>query len=393
MLCGIYQVLEREEFRRIQTLERLVNIQTAGSIRTIVLTGIDPPGPLTSEAPSNLLSHSAWPNHETRRRLVCLRAEVLSHLLPNARGLRGLELVQTCFNTCEQTGWANKLQSILTNWTVCLPIIRQITHLTKLRSLCLQLSPYDQDQGALPAIKSLWHLKLVTNWSRNDEGRKMSKRIDLSTARLPRLSKLTLQGPAPSHFLRIFDGDSISVRRCVIVDLTLGEDATEFFQRISLGLLSLTFVKADFRVTIKSVFSRLIALKFIDVDGFPEFQVLQCPRLSRFSYHVTMWSQEISLVIETMIPAITDTLKVLELKLSHEALTHVLSRPAVTELIWCQQLRYILLDGPIFMSEKGLEIFGASHFELDMMMTLYTPKSDDFSQRQILHVRCSITGC
>jgi hypothetical protein len=196
----------------------------------------------------------------------------------------------------------------------------------------------------------------------------MGERIDFDGLR--NVAKLTLRGRAPSQFLGAFKGSTSSIRRCIVQDLVIGDSGTDFFRRILDGLISLTFIKADFRARIEAVFHRLVALKIEDVYGFSQFQRLACPQLSHFTYSRTKRTQDMSVIVETIVPEVANTLRVLELITSPDAHTHILTRGAITKLVWCQKLQYVLFDGQIYLTEEDLEVFGKSRTEIDMFMIL-----------------------
>jgi hypothetical protein len=196
----------------------------------------------------------------------------------------------------------------------------------------------------------------------------MGERIDFDGLR--NVAELTLRGYAPSQFLDAFKGSTSSIRRCVVQDLVIGENGTHFFRKILGGLISLTFIKAEFQARIEAVFNRLVGLRIVDVYGFSQFQRLACPELSHFTYSRTKRTQDLSVIVETIVPEVAETLRVFELITSPDTHTHILTRGAITQLLWCQKLQYVLFDGQIYLTEEDLEVLDKGRTEIDMFMIL-----------------------
>src|SRR5207253_2110086 len=82
LLWGISQIPETEELRRAYVMEKLADPKKACTIRTMTLTG----------QLSRVVNHQdARYDHDSRRKLIMLRAETLSHLMLNAHGLSCLK--------------------------------------------------------------------------------------------------------------------------------------------------------------------------------------------------------------------------------------------------------------------------------------------------------------
>jgi hypothetical protein len=254
---------------------------------------------------------------------------------------------------------------------------------SQLRHLTLRLGPHDQDLDTIPPLLRLTHLKIDCTWPYIWRDEPAKTRLDFT--QYPRLKWFKFCGDAYPRFLDIFEGQTTSLKRCIIGDhydlrsgnlLHLrGESASILFSRFAENLEALIIHSGWFDQPISTVFPKLHSLKVTVQNPSPRIFITNCPKLVQLSMisHETGPGSIISDWVTKTLPFYDLTLQNLQLiqnpifskgHVSFEGL----SNKTIGALALCENLQFLEISGLLYIPERGSRVLGKGHPELEAVM-------------------------